>query len=85
MPIWSYTNASYFTLRSGGKTGITVLFDFGFTWIVMIPLAYVLTHFTKLDILSVIAIVTYSELLKAVVGYFLMKSGIWVNNMVNEE
>lgn len=85
MPIWSYTNATYFTLRSGGKTGITFLFDFGFTWIVMIPLAYVLTHFTKLDILSVIAIVTYSELLKAVVGYFLMKSGIWVNNMVNEE
>lgn len=42
MPLWSYTNACYFTLRSGGKTGITFLFDFGYTFLVMIPLAFLL-------------------------------------------
>ena len=83
MPIWSYTNSAYFTLRSGGKTGITFLFDFGFSWLIMIPLAFVLTHFTGMDIHGVFAIVTFSELLKVVVGYFMVKSEIWVQNIVN--
>lgn len=83
MPIWSYTNACYFTLRSGGKTGVTFLFDFVFSWVVMIPLAFGLSHFTNMEIHWLIAIVTYSELLKAVVGYFLVRSGIWINNLVD--
>lgn len=83
MPIWSYTNACYFTLRSGGKTGITFLFDFIFSWAVMIPLAFFLSHFTKMDIHLLIAIVTYSEAFKAIIGYFLVKSDIWINNLVD--
>lgn len=84
MPIWSYTNACYFTLRSGGKTGITFLFDFIFTWCIMIPLAFVLAHFTNMEIHVMIAVVIYSEIIKVVVGYFLVKSEIWVNNLVEE-
>lgn len=82
MPIWSYTNACYFTLRSGGKTGITFLFDFVFTWAVMIPLAYVLANFTNVEIHWLYAIVTFSELLKVIVGYLMVKSEIWINNIV---
>jgi len=83
MPIWSYTNAAYFTLRSGGKTGITFAFDFCFSWFVMIPLAYILTHFTSMDIHGVYAIVTLSELLKVVIGYFMVRSDVWVVNIVD--
>ena len=84
MPLWSYTNACYFTLRSGGKTGITFLFDFGFTWFIMIPLAYILSHFTSLDIRIVFAIVTYSEIIKVAIGYFMVRSNVWINNIVDD-
>ncbi len=83
MPIWSFTNSCYFTLRSGGKTGITFLFDAVYTWVLMIPLAFVLTHYTAMDIHWIMAIVTYSEVIKAVVGYFLVKSGSWIHNIVS--
>ena len=83
-PLWAYTNATYFTIRSGGRTGITFLFDFLFTWAVMLPLAYILSLFTTMDIHWMFAIVTYSEILKCIVGFFMVKSGIWVNNMVDE-
>lgn len=82
MPIWSYTNSCYFTLRSGGKTGITFLFDFGFSWLLQIPLAFVLSRFTKMDIHLLFAIVVYSEIVKAVIGYFMVRSGVWVQNLV---
>lgn len=82
MPIWAYTNAAYFTLRSGGKTGITFAFDFCFSWFIMIPLAYVLTHFTSMGIHSVFTIVTMSEIIKVFIGYFMVKSDVWVVNIV---
>lgn len=82
MPIWSYTNACYFTLRSGGKTGITFLFDFLFSWVIMIPLAYILTNFTNMEIHLLFIVVTFSEMIKVVAGYFLVKSDIWINNLV---
>lgn len=84
MPLWSYTNACYFTLRSGGKTGITFLFDFGFTWLLMIPLAAVLAYFTDLDIRIVFAVVTFSEVVKVAIGYFMVRSNVWVKNIVND-
>ena len=82
MPMWSYTNAAYFTIRSGGRTGITFLFDFGFTWLLQIPLAFGLSHFTSLDIHILYAVVVYAEMIKAVVGYLMMKSGMWVRRIV---
>lgn len=82
MPIQSYTNACYFILRSGGKTGITFMFDFIFTWFIMIPTAFVLTRYASFNVRVIIAIVTYTEAIKAVAGYFLVKSGAWINNIV---
>ena len=84
MPMWAYTHSCYFTLRSGGKTGITFLFDFLFSWIVMIPLAFGLTHFSQLNIHQIFACVTFSEAVKVVIGHYLVKSGIWIQNIVNE-
>lgn len=82
MPIWSYTNACYFVLRCGGKTLVTFLFDFIFTWFFMIPIAFFLTRYSDMEIRKLLAIVTYSEVIKVIVGYFLVRSGIWVNNIV---
>lgn len=85
MPLCSFTNACYFTLRSGGKTGITFLFDFGFTFGIMIPLAFCLAYLTKMNIHMLFAIVTLSEIIKVVIGYFMVKSDLWLNNLVDSE
>lgn len=81
-PLFAYTNACYFTLRSGGKTGITFLFDFIFTWIIQIPLAFVLTRFTSLGTILIVVIVVYAEIIKCITGFFMVRSGVWVNNIV---
>ncbi len=83
MPLMAYTNACYFTLRSGGKTGITFLFDFGFTWLFQIPLAYLLAHFTAIDVHLLFALVTFSEIIKVIIGFFMVRSDIWMNNIVD--
>ena len=85
MPLWSYTHACYFTLRSGGKTGLTFLFDFVFTWVIVIPCAFILSHFTKMDIHPMFAIITFSEIIKVVIGFFMVRSGIWISNLVNDK
>lgn len=84
-PLWSYTNACYFTLRSGGKTGITFLFDFGFTWILVIPLALILAYFTDLPIRPLFAILNFAEIVKVIIGFFMVRSDIWVNNIVDDK
>ena len=64
---------------------MTFLFDFGYTWLLMIPLAYVLTRYTTLDIRPLFAAVTFSEVVKVVIGYFMVRSDIWINNIVGVE
>ena len=84
MPIHGLAHASYFTLRSGGKTFITFLFDSVFVWAISIPTAFLLTKFTGLDILPVYAIVQSLDLIKVIIGLFMLKSGIWINNLVSD-
>ncbi len=82
MPFNAYANVSYFTLRSGGKTLSTLLFDSCFVWVVSVPIAFTLSRFTNIPILPLYAICQGAEILKCVIGYFMLKSGSWINNMV---
>ena len=82
MPFCSFSHASYFTLRSGGKTMITFLFDSVFTWIIIVPIAFLLAHFTGLGIVSVYFLVQATELIKVVIGYFMIRSNVWLVQMV---
>lgn len=84
MPFNSIVHASYFTLRCGGKTMITFLFDCVFMCVVNLPLAYCLAHFTGLDIRPFYAICQSLDLLKAVLGICLVRKGIWINNIVGK-
>ena len=76
-------NCSYFVLRSGGKTIITFLFDSVYTWVVIIPLAYSLAHFTGMGIVPLYLCVQLTELIKCTVGIILVRKGIWINNIVD--
>ncbi len=82
MPINSYANVSYFTMRSGGKTTVTFLFDSCFAWIITVPAAYILSRFTTLPALNVFLSVSLLEILKCIIGFCLVKSGVWVRNIV---
>ncbi len=82
MPFCSFSHCSYFTLRSGGKTLVTFLFDSVFTWVVMAPLAFVLAHFTGLGIVWVYFFVQGTEIIKNIMGYFMVKSDVWLQQIV---
>ncbi|MBP3338757.1 MAG: MATE family efflux transporter [Lachnospiraceae bacterium] len=82
MPVIAFVNMSYFTMRSGGKTLITFLFDSCYVWVVCIPLVYCLTRFTNLGIIVIFFACQSLEIIKAVIGYVLLKTGFWINKMV---
>lgn len=84
MPLYAFYHASYFTLRSGGKTVITFLFDSCYVWVVNIPVAFVLTRFTGMPLIPIYLICQSVEIFKAVLGYVLLKKGVWINNIVEE-
>ena len=84
MPLFSFVNSCYFILRSGGKTMITFVFDCVFSWVVSIPLAYALVHFTSLNIIAIYFLVQMADLIKCTLGFILVKKGIWIHNMVSQ-
>jgi len=82
MPIGAYANAAYFTLRSGGKTFITILFDSCYVWLLVVPLAFVLSRFTSLPIVPLFFCCQFIEIGKCIIGAIMIKSGIWINKIV---
>ncbi|MBE6835047.1 MAG: MATE family efflux transporter [Ruminococcaceae bacterium] len=82
-PMIALMHTTYFTLRSGGKTIITFLFDSGFMWAVSVPLAFVLSRFTNLYIIWIFVFVELANLIKCVIGTVLVKKGVWMNNIVD--
>lgn len=84
MPMYGFLHATYFTIRSGGKTLITFLFDSVFLWIVSVPVAYLLIHKTGMSIFIIFTIVEGTNAIKCFIGWLIMRSGVWLQNIVNE-
>lgn len=84
MPQNAFMNTAYFTLRSGGNTVVTFLFDSVYMWCVNVPLAYVLSRYTGWNIILVYLLCQMVDLIKCAIGYVLVKKGVWINNMVVE-
>lgn len=82
MPFSSFTHNSYFTIRAGGKTIVTFLFDSGFLWFICAPLAFFLANYTDMHIIQLYFWVMSLEVLKSVIGYILLRKGIWISNIV---
>lgn len=85
MPIFSFAHCTYFTIRSGGKTVLTFLVDSAYTWLFSVPLVYVLIHFTDMNIVPLYLITQASDSLKCVIGFILVRKGVWVNNIVADK
>ena len=84
MPQAAFLHASYFTLRSGGKTIITFLFDSVFILCVSYAVAFILSRTTALSAIALFVIVQACDSIKSIVGFVLVKKGIWLNNIVSE-
>ncbi len=84
MPLCAFSHCAYFTLRSGGKTLVTFLFDSVYTWALVIPFAYYLANHTVLPIATVFFLVQFTELFKAILGFFMVRSGVWLQNIVSK-
>ena len=83
LPAVSIANASYFTLRSGGKTWITILFDSVFVMCVYVPSVFIL-YKLGLSIWTIYPMVQALEILKASLGIFFVRKQMWVNNIVGD-
>lgn len=83
LPVLAVVHGCYFTLRSGGKTFITFLFDSVFVWVFIVPAAFVLTRYTTMGIIMIYLIVKCLDLIKCVIGIVLVRKGVWVNNIVS--
>ena len=81
MPFSSYTNATYFTLRSGGQTMVTFLFDSCFIWVFSVPLIFCLSRFTAITIIPLFFIAQATDLVKCMVGAYMLKQGKWIQNL----
>lgn len=82
IPFNTFNTCCYFTLRSGGKIILTMLFDSVFIVAVRVPLAFILSIYTSLDIYIVYTICTGVDVLKIFVGYILVDKGIWLKLLV---
>ena len=85
LPIHSFAHVTYFTIRSGGRTVITFLFDAVYTWVIAVPLAFCLTRYTELTITQVYFCVQFVDIIKVLIGLVMLKSDFWARNVVNEE
>lgn len=80
-PVQGLVNAVYFTLRSGGKTFVTFLFDSVYSWVVAVPAAFVLCRYTGISIFVIYALIQAADLIKVLVGCLLIRKGIWISDL----
>ena len=85
LPLHSFAHVTYFTIRSGGRTMITFLFDAVYTWVVTVLLAFLLTRYTDWDIIRIYFCVQFIDVLKLVIGLLMLRSDFWARNVVNME
>ncbi|MDO4816179.1 MAG: MATE family efflux transporter [Bacillota bacterium] len=84
MPVDAFCNACYFTLRSGGRTKITMIFDSGYTWLVMIPITAIFAYLTDMPIVTLYIVSYLPQIPKGIAGFCLVKSGKWIKNLVDD-
>ena len=82
MPFNAYTTSTYFTLRSGGKSLVTFLFDSCFVWFIIVPIAFCLSRFTAITIIPLYLICQCTDFIKCALGYWMIKKGDWIQNLV---
>ncbi len=84
IPVHSCANASYFTIRSGGKTLVTFLMDSVFIICVSVPAAFMFHSIFGLPVKITFLLIQCLEIIKIVIGLTLVKKKVWLNNIVED-
>lgn len=85
MPFYAFSHSSYFIIRSGGNVGLTFVMDSGYMWLIVIPVSYVVSRFTGVDIHFLYVICQGMEALKSVFCLFMLKKTRWAKQLVGEK
>ncbi len=83
-PIFALSHAGYFTIRSGGRTILTLLTDGVYTACVNFSLAFLLSRFTSLDVVLLYLFVQAADIPKMLISLTLVHKRVWVNNLVSD-
>ena len=83
-PMFAYSNATYFIVRAGGKTLITMLTDCGYVWIFQLPAAFVISRLTDIPIIPFYMIINALQIIKVVMGTYFVRKGVWLTNIVSD-
>ncbi len=82
LPFCAYAHAAYFTLRSGGKVAVTLLFDSVYMWVLVVPLVFVLSRFTGMNIYWLFFLGQSVEIVKCIFGFALLAKSNWAKQLV---
>ncbi|MBO4873211.1 MAG: MATE family efflux transporter [Lachnospiraceae bacterium] len=85
MPIEGPLNVSYFLVRSGGKTLITMFTDCGLLWLVQGTTAFFLSEFTNIPVIPLFALVEAGMIVKLAVSLLFVANGKWAHSVVEED
>ena len=80
-PVLGLVHACYNTIRAGGKTFLTFINDSGFMWCISVPLAFCLTTFSNLPILTIYFLCQTPEVLKLIMSFVILKGDGWMQNL----
>lgn len=81
MPAAALATSTYYTIRSGGRVFITMLFDSVYAWVIVMPVVYVLAYFTDISFQLLLPIMLIVENIKLIPGLILVNRGIWVRQL----
>ena len=81
MTLEAIVNELYFILRSGGKMSVTIIFDSGFTWVVLVPTVAILVRFTPLAVPLIYLVDRLLTTIKTVLGAVIFRRGKWMRQL----
>lgn len=82
MPLHASAHISFHTLRAGGSTTVTFIFDSGYSWLIMIPFTMALVHLTDLPILVLYPLSQATAIIKSLMGILFVARSKWAKNIV---
>lgn len=85
MPFQAIANCSYFAIRSGGRSLLTMVFDSVYLWAICVPYTYALVAFTSMGIEGIYPLSQLIHPLKAVLGLIVVNTGYWARNLVDDQ
>lgn len=84
LPIHALVHGIYFTVRAGGRTIVTFLFDSVYTWAIPAMIALLLCRFTALPIVWIFFIVQFSDIIKLAIGIPMLKPSFWTRCVISD-